>query len=95
MYTNVCKHCHKVFHSKIRTWCCKECRNIDDDHVADLLAAHEDDQSPVTCTGIQCQKRFSNNGKHTVDQNLPDISKCDSTGQVRHKENSSENIGAL
>lgn len=37
MYTNVCKHCHKVFHSKIRTWCCKECRSKDDDQLDDIV----------------------------------------------------------
>ena len=72
----------------------KSC-NIDDHHVTNLLPAHEDDQSPVTCTGIQCQKRFSNNGKHTVDQNLPDISKYDSTDQVWHEKDGSENIGSF
>ena len=31
IYTNVCKHCHKVFKSKIKTSCCKECRDQDSD----------------------------------------------------------------
>lgn len=37
MYTNVCKHCHKVFKSKIRTFCCKECRSVDNDHLDDIV----------------------------------------------------------
>ena len=37
MYTNVCKHCHKVFHSKIRTLCCKDCRAEDEDQLDDIV----------------------------------------------------------
>ena len=33
MYTNVCKHCHQVFRSKIRTCCCKDCRDKDEDQL--------------------------------------------------------------
>ena len=36
-YTNVCKHCHKVFRSKIRTLCCKECRSVDDSQLDDIV----------------------------------------------------------
>ncbi|NLK28536.1 MAG: hypothetical protein GX306_09380 [Clostridiales bacterium] len=38
MYTNVCKHCYKVFKSRIRTFTCKNCRQIDDDHFDDIEA---------------------------------------------------------
>mgnify|MGYP000705369803 FL=1 len=38
VYTNVCKHCHKVFKSKIRTLCCKECRSVDDSQLDDIVA---------------------------------------------------------
>lgn len=37
IYTNVCKHCHKVFKSKIRTLCCKECRTLDEDQLDDIV----------------------------------------------------------
>lgn len=37
MYTNVCKHCHKVFKSKIHTLCCKECRGEDDSQLDDIV----------------------------------------------------------
>ena len=37
MYTNVCKHCHKVFKAKIRTLCCKECRSDDEDQLDDIV----------------------------------------------------------
>ncbi len=37
MYTNVCKHCHKVFKSKISTLCCRECRDQDDDQLDDIV----------------------------------------------------------
>lgn len=38
MYTNVCKHCKKVFKSRIRTFTCKDCRKIDNDHFDDIEA---------------------------------------------------------
>lgn len=37
LYTNVCKHCHKVFKSKIRTMCCKDCRGEDEDQLDDIV----------------------------------------------------------
>ena len=37
LYTNVCKHCRKVFKSKIRTLCCKECRSIDNSQLDDIV----------------------------------------------------------
>ena len=37
IYTNVCKHCHKIFKSKINTLCCKECRDKDSDKLDDIV----------------------------------------------------------
>lgn len=37
LYTNVCKHCHVVFRSKISTLCCKECRSLDDNQLDDIV----------------------------------------------------------
>lgn len=37
-YTNVCKHCYKVFRSKIRTCTCKECRPKDESYFDDIEA---------------------------------------------------------
>ena len=37
LYTNVCKHCHKVFRSKIQTLCCKECRGQDEEQLDDIV----------------------------------------------------------
>lgn len=36
LYTNVCKHCHKVFKLKIRTFTCKECRALDENQFEDI-----------------------------------------------------------
>lgn len=36
LYTSVCKHCKKVFKSKIRTLCCKDCRAEDDRKFEDI-----------------------------------------------------------
>lgn len=36
MYTNVCKHCYKVFKSRIRTLTCNDCRQKDEDHFDDI-----------------------------------------------------------
>jgi hypothetical protein len=38
MYTNVCKHCHKVFKAKIQTTCCKECRDLEESQLDDIVA---------------------------------------------------------
>lgn len=38
LYTSVCKHCKKVFKSKIRTLCCKECRSQDENQFDDIIA---------------------------------------------------------
>ncbi len=38
MYTNVCKHCHKVFLSRLKAYTCEECRKTDDDHFDDIEA---------------------------------------------------------
>lgn len=37
LYTNVCKHCHKVFRSKIRTMCCRDCRGEDENKLDDIV----------------------------------------------------------
>ncbi len=37
LYTNVCKHCHKVFRSKIQTMCCKDCRGEDENKLDDIV----------------------------------------------------------
>lgn len=36
LYTCVCKHCFKVFRSRIQTMCCKECRGKDENHFDDI-----------------------------------------------------------
>lgn len=36
IYTNVCKHCKTVFKSKIRTFCCKSCRSLDNNQFDDI-----------------------------------------------------------
>ena len=38
MYTNVCKHCHKVFMSRLKAYTCEDCRRLDDDHFDDIVA---------------------------------------------------------
>lgn len=32
MYTNICKHCHKQFKSRIKTYSCNECSEKDADY---------------------------------------------------------------
>lgn len=36
MYTNVCKHCHKVFLSKFKSYSCEDCRTVNDKHFDDI-----------------------------------------------------------
>ncbi len=38
MYTNICKHCHKIFTSKFKAYSCKDCKQIDRDHFDDIEA---------------------------------------------------------
>lgn len=38
MYTNVCKHCRKVFNSRFKSYSCEECKKIDNDHFDDIEA---------------------------------------------------------
>lgn len=38
MYTNVCKHCHKVFNSRLKAYSCEDCRKVDSDHFDDIEA---------------------------------------------------------
>lgn len=37
-YTNVCKHCFKVFKSRIRTLTCNDCRGKDESHYDEIVA---------------------------------------------------------
>jgi len=36
MYNNVCKHCHKVFISRLKAYSCEDCKKIDSDHFDDI-----------------------------------------------------------
>lgn len=38
MYTNICRHCHKVFNSRFKAYSCEECKKIDNDHFDDIEA---------------------------------------------------------
>jgi hypothetical protein len=38
MYTNVCKHCHKVFKSRWKAYSCENCKQIDSDHFDDIVS---------------------------------------------------------
>lgn len=38
MYTNVCKHCRKVFQSRFKAYSCADCKVIDNDHFDDIVA---------------------------------------------------------
>jgi hypothetical protein len=38
MYTNLCKHCNKVFLSRFKEYSCKDCKQLDSDHFDDIEA---------------------------------------------------------
>ena len=69
--------------------------HIDDHHVADLLPAHQDDQTDKTGLGIQSKQGLLQVRQHTVEQDLPDVAQQDAADQVGHKEHGTENVGAL
>ena len=69
--------------------------NVNDHHVADLLPAHQDDQTDETGLGVQRQQRPLQVGQHTVEQDLPDVAQQDAADQVGHEVNGTENVGTL
>lgn len=38
MYTNMCKHCNKIFMSRFKAYTCDACKQIDNDHFDDIEA---------------------------------------------------------
>jgi hypothetical protein len=38
MYTNVCKHCYKVFKSRFKTYYCNKCKEVDYNQFDDIEA---------------------------------------------------------
>ena len=68
--------------------------NVNDHHVADLLPAHQDDQTDETGLGIQRQQRSLQVGQYTVEQNLPDVAQQDAADQVGHEVDGTEDVGA-
>ncbi|HHV10313.1 MAG TPA: hypothetical protein GXX75_08570 [Clostridiales bacterium] len=38
MYTNVCRHCQKVFRSRFKAYTCEDCKQIDADQFDDIEA---------------------------------------------------------
>ena len=69
--------------------------HIDDHHVADLLPAHQDDQTDETGLGIQRQQGLLQVCQHAVEQDLPDVAQQDAADQVGHKVDGTEDVGAL
>lgn len=38
MYTNYCKHCHKEFKSRFKSYSCSECKSMDEDFFDEIEA---------------------------------------------------------
>ncbi len=38
MYTNVCKHCRRVFKSRLKAYSCVDCKDVDSDVFDDIEA---------------------------------------------------------
>ncbi len=38
MHNNICKHCHKAFQSRYKTYSCSACKEIDSNHFDDIEA---------------------------------------------------------
>ena len=69
--------------------------NVYDHHVADLLPAHQDDQTPIAGGGVQSQQRLAHQTQYAVQKDLPDIAQHDAADEVGHEENRAEWGGAL
>ena len=69
--------------------------DVDDHHVADLLPQGQDDKAPEASGGVEGDKLGTHVGEQAVDQNLPNVTQYNAANQVRHKENRTEDVGAL
>ena len=68
--------------------------DVDDHHVADLLPAHQDDQTPEAPGGVGEDGGIVS-GEQTVKDHAPDVTQDDTADQVGHEEDGTEQVGAL
>ncbi len=73
---------------------CLQACDINDHHIAYLLPAHEDDQSPEAVFGFQ-HDGCVEVAEDAVEDHEPDIAQNDATDEVRHEENGTEDVRAL
>ena len=57
--------------------------------------AHEDDEAPEAIGGVEGEEGFLQQGEHTVEEDLPDVTQDDAADKVGHKKYRAENVGAL
>ena len=69
--------------------------DVDDHHVADLLPQGQDDKAPEASSRVKGDELGAHVGEQAVNQNLPDVAQHDAADQVRHKEDRTEDVGAL
>ena len=68
--------------------------DVDDHHIAHLLPAHQDDQSPKAEPGLQHHGGIVLH-QNTVEDHGPDIAQHDAADQVGHEEHRAEQVRAL
>ena len=69
--------------------------DVDDHYVADLLPQGQDDKAPEASSGVKGDEVGADVGEQAVDQNLPNVTQHDAADQVGHKEDCTEDVGAL
>jgi len=65
--------------------------DVDDHHIADLLPAHQYNQTPIAVFRAQLDAH----GQDAVEDHFPDIAQNDAADQVRHEEHAAEQVAAL
>ena len=69
--------------------------DIDDHHIADLLPAHEDDQTDEAVGSMEGHQGLAQQGQNAVEQDVPDIAQHDAADQIGHEVDGAEQVGAL
>ena len=71
-----------------------QARDVNDHHVADLLPAHQDDETPEAELRVE-QDRRAVAREDAVEDHRPDVAEHDAADEVRHEEHRAVQVAAL